>query len=376
MRFPVDRHESEKLNVLFAAGGTGGHVFPALTVAQELMKRMPTSKMLFVGTRSGIEASLVPKAGFDITFISIFGLKRRMALSNFLLPLVGLRSLFQCFRIVHHFSPDVVFGTGGYVAGPVLLAAVLCRIPTMLHEQNSRPGLTTRWLARWMSMVLLSYPRSEIYFRRKDTLRVSGNPARIALQTAESRESRRLFGLKENLDTILVFGGSQGAHSINMALLEALEGLMADGTVQLLWQTGEADHEEIRRRARPYEPRVKALPFIDSMMEAYRAADVVLCRAGASTLAEITVLGIPSILVPYPHATGRHQELNARSLVDEGAAVMIPDRELSGGRIVSTIRDLLKDPKKRRRMKERCKAMGYPQAAARIVQAMFDLGGG
>jgi UDP-N-acetylglucosamine--N-acetylmuramyl-(pentapeptide) pyrophosphoryl-undecaprenol N-acetylglucosamine transferase len=363
------------MNVLIAAGGTGGHVFPALTVAQELRQRAPTSNMLFVGTHKGIEASLVPKAGFDMAFISIFGMKRRLALSNVILPFIALKGLIQSYRIIQRFSPNIVFGTGGYVAGPVLLAAVLRRIPTMLHEQNSRPGVTTRWLARWMSMMLLSFPRSEIYYRRRDNLRVTGNPTRIASKTKGRTSSRLLFGLRESLDTVLVFGGSQGAHSLNMALLGALEELMADGTVQLLWQTGGTDYEEIDAKTSPYGPRIKVLPFIDSMIDAYQASDVVLCRAGASTLAEITALGIPAILVPYPFATGRHQELNARSLVDQGAADMILDRELTGARVATALQDLLADRGRRRRMRERSRAMGYPQAASRIVEAMFEIVG-
>jgi UDP-N-acetylglucosamine--N-acetylmuramyl-(pentapeptide) pyrophosphoryl-undecaprenol N-acetylglucosamine transferase len=373
--FSGDHHECEKLKVLIAAGGTGGHVFPALAVVQELMKRAPTSKMLFVGTRKGIEAALVPKAGFDITFISIFGMKRRLALSNFLLPFVGVRGLVQSFRLIQHFSPDIVFGTGGYVAGPVLLAAVLGRVPTVLHEQNARPGFTTKRLARWVSMMLLSYPQSRVFYRRKDNLRVTGNPTRIALHSMDRTKARLFFGLREDLDTVLVFGGSLGAHSINMALLEALDGLMADGTLQLLWQTGVTDYEDIKKKTSKYELRIKVLPFIDSMIDAYCTADVVLCRAGASTLAEITRLGIPAILVPYPYATGNHQELNARILLDEGAAIMILDRALTGEKVVRTIRDLLQDWGKRGRMIERCKALGYPQAASHIVGAMFELAG-
>ena len=168
-------------------------MFPALAVAQELMKRAPTSKLLFVGTRKGIESSCVPSAGFDITFISIFGLKRRLALSNVILPFMVMRSHIQSYRIIQRFSPKIVFGTGGYVAGPVLLAAVLLKIPTMLLEQNSRPGLTNKWLARWMSMMLLSFPQSGVYFRRKDNLRVTGNPTRMALKTEDRRTSRLFF---------------------------------------------------------------------------------------------------------------------------------------------------------------------------------------
>ncbi|MFQ6091146.1 MAG: undecaprenyldiphospho-muramoylpentapeptide beta-N-acetylglucosaminyltransferase [bacterium] len=371
MHSGLEDRSREPLRVLFAAGGTGGHLFPALAVAQELMGRAPASRVLFAGTRKGMEALLVPRAGFEIAFISIYGLRRRMSASNLALPFFGLKSLFQSFLILRRFSPDVVFGTGGYVAGPVLLGAVLSRIPTVLHEQNSRPGLTARWLARWVSMVLLSFPQSEAYFRRKENLRVTGNPTRLGLEAGDRRAARRLFGLREDVRTLLVFGGSLGAHSINMAVLDALEELTAEQDVQLLWQTGRLDFEGIRDRVS--QSGVRVLPFIDEMVDAYQAADVVLCRAGATTLAEITRCGLPAILVPYPRATGGHQEFNARILVEAGAAAMIPDQELSGRKVAAAVLNILKDTEKRERMRNRSKAMGSPRAATDIVEALFEL---
>ena len=335
--------------------------------------RSPESKVLFTGTRKGIEASLVPKEGFEITFISIYGLRRAMTLSNVLLPFYLLKSVVQCFGIFRRFSPHVVFGTGGYVSGPVLFAAIISGIPTMLHEQNSRPGLTTRWLARWVTFVLLSFSQSDAYFQRKSNLRVTGNPTRFHPKTADSRSARLHFGLEQDLHTILIFGGSLGAHSINMALLEAVDEFMTSTNIQLLWQTGKTDFEEIQGRVSQYRGRMKVYPFIEDMIDAYRAADVVVCRAGASTLAEITRIGLPAILVPYPHATGRHQELNARVFVEAGAAEMISDHELNGRRLIDTITELLKEPEKRRRMSQKSRALGRPRAASAIVEAMLEL---
>ena len=359
------------MRVLFAAGGTGGHLFPALAVAQELMRREPESKVLFAGTHKGLEASLVPKAGFEITFISIFGLRRKIALSNVVLPLILMKSLVESFLILRRFSPHLVFGTGGYVSGPVLLAAILRGIPTMLHEQNSRPGLTTRCLARWVSLVLPSFSPSEIFFRRKNNLLITGNPTRCDSQTQDGRAARRHFGLGADLETVLIFGGSLGAHSINMAVLDSIQELLTNGAVQILWQTGKSDFECIRSRTAQHGDRIKVLPFIEDMIDAYLAADVVLCRAGATTLAEITRIGIPALLVPYPHAIRAHQELNASLLVEAGAANMILDHELCGRRLATAIHDLLRDPNKRKGMEKRSRSLGHPEAAVTIVEAML-----
>lgn len=361
------------MKILFAAGGTGGHLFPALAVARALQARRPSTEVLFAGTRSGLEATVVPKAGFQMAPISIHGLRRALVLSNFLLPLLLLKSIGQSFSIIRRFAPDIVFGTGGYVAGPVLTAALLSGIPTMLHEQNSRPGLTTRWLSKWVSSVLLSFAQSEVYFRRKDNLRFTGNPTRMIPKTGDSNSARLHFGLKEDPYTVLIFGGSAGAHSLNMAVLDALRELMSKGPVQVLWQTGKRDFEGIKDRALPFGNRVQVLPFIEDMADAYQAADVVLCRAGATTLAEITDLGCPAILVPYPHATGRHQEINARVLVEAGAAEMILDQDLSGPKVAAMIFGLLRDTARRKMMRETCKSMGCPKAADDIVEAIEEL---
>ena len=361
------------MRILFAAGGTGGHLFPALAVARELQVRAPETEVLFAGTRSGIEASAVPKAGFQMAHISIYGLKRALALSNLILPFVMLTSIGQSCSIVRRFAPNIVFGTGGYVTAPVLVAALLNGIPTMLHEQNSRPGLTTRWLSKWVSLVLLSFAKSEVYFRRKNNLRITGNPTRLQPRTSHPQSAREFFGLNTDRYTVLIFGGSLGAHSINAAVLDALSELLSKGLVQLLWQTGKRDFEWISDCTREYGDRVRVHPFIDDMADAYRAADVILCRAGATTLAEITSLGCSAILVPYPYATGGHQEINARMLVEEGAAEMILDRELRGQTLAAAIIDLLENPSKRKRMREKCRAMGRPQAVTDIIETMFQL---
>ena len=361
------------MRILFAAGGTGGHLFPAIAVARDLVARAPGTEVLFAGTRSGLEATIVPEAGFRIAYISIRGLRRALTLSNLLLPFLLLKSIGQSLAVIRRFGPGMVFGTGGYVAGPVLAAALLRGIPTMLHEQNSRPGLTTRWLSKWVRSVLLSFDRSSIYFRRKDNLRFTGNPTRLQPKTADARSARQYFGLKQDPYTVLIFGGSAGAHTMNMAVLDALAELLSAGPVQVLWQTGKREFEEIENRVRQYGDRVMVYPFIRDMAEAYQAADVILCRAGATTLAEITAIGRPAVLVPYPHATGRHQELNARVLVEAGAAEMILDQELSGKKVTATIFALLNDAARRKMMRERCRSLGRPRAVEAILTTIEDV---
>ncbi|OPX22631.1 MAG: undecaprenyldiphospho-muramoylpentapeptide beta-N-acetylglucosaminyltransferase, partial [Candidatus Latescibacteria bacterium 4484_107] len=327
--------------MLLAGGGTGGHVFPALALADAVRKRAPEAELLFVGTERGMERNAVPQAGYPIRMISVIGLRRQVSWEWLRFPFALMDSLRETRRIFRAFRPHLVTGTGGYVSGPVGFMAGWFGVPLVIQEQNSYPGITTRLLALLADQVHLTFPESERYFLRKRNLQISGNPTRSEIGSVDRTEARKRLGLAQDKPTLCVIGGSQGAHSINVALSEALDRLTASG-IQVLWQTGERDYQWASQVSAHYGNTVRAQGFVD-MPTALGAADLILCRAGAMTLAEITRCGLPAILVPYPYATANHQEHNARSLVEAGAAELILDRELSGERVGERVSALLED---------------------------------
>lgn len=356
--------------VLFAGGGTGGHIFPAIAIAEEIANRRPDARFLFLGTRAGIERHAVPRAGHRLELISVIGLKRRMSASVVKFPFALVRSLLETERIFRRFRPTLTVGTGGYVSGPAVLIARRFHVPAVIQEQNSFPGMTTRMLARFALQVHLAFPQSKLYFRQRDRVFISGNPTRRDLGMISKAEARRRFGLEEHRPTVLAFGGSQGAHSINVALMEGLERLSAHEELQMIWQTGQLDHEEAERRVASCRLRIAALPFIEDMAAAMAAADLAITRAGALTLAELTCCGLPAILVPYPFAAAGHQERNARALEQTGAARVILDDVLDGEMLAETILSLLSDTRRLREMATQSRALGVPDAARWIVDAI------
>lgn len=359
-----------KLRFLFAGGGTGGHLYPALAIAERLKKERPLAEILFVGTRGKIEARVVPEHGYAFRSIWISGIHRSFRPGNLVFPLKVVVSLVQSFFLIKEFRPSAVIGTGGYVCGPVLMAASWMGIPTFIHESNSYPGITTRLLAGRMTRVYLGFERARTWLKNVPHAEVTGTPTRESLGTASRAEGLRLFNLDPAKQTVLVMGGSQGAASINAAVAQSLESL-EKASAQVLWQTGTAEFEKLRALARGRSIGWVGA-FIDRMDLAYAAADLVVCRSGATTLAEITQLGKPAILVPYPHAAADHQTFNARTLADVGAAVLIHDRDAA-----STLRQamltLLSDPSRRLRMADACKALGKPDSTGEIAGKILAL---
>ena len=353
------------VRVLLAGGGTGGHVFPALALADAVRKRAPEAELLFVGTERGMERNAVPQAGYPIRMISVIGLRRQVSWEWLRFPFALMDSLRETRRIFRAFRPHLVTGTGGYVSGPVGFMAGWFGVPLVIQEQNSYPGITTRLLALLADQVHLTFPESERYFLRKRNLQISGNPTRSEIGSVDRTEARKRLGLAQDKPTLCVIGGSQGAHSINVALSEALDRLTASG-IQVLWQTGERDYQWASQVSAHYGNTVRAQGFVD-MPTALGAADLILCRAGAMTLAEITRCGLPAILVPYPYATANHQEHNARSLVEAGAAELILDRELSGERVGERVSALLEDRERLDRMRRASRSLGRPMAAQNIA---------
>jgi len=358
------------VKVMIAGGGTGGHVFPGIAVAEELKRRRPDATVLFVGSRRGLEAQAVPGAGFPIRFVMVRGFPRRAWWRWPAALLTNLIGFFQSLWVVARERPDAVLGTGGYVSGPVAFATWLLGRPLILQEQNSIPGIANRWLARLADEVHLSFVEARSHFGRKDHLKVSGNPVRAHILSGDRGQALIEFGLAPGKPTIFVFGGSRGAHRINEAALEAMRRLKDRVDVQFILQTGREDFDWAKGVVAAERLPARVMPFLQRIHMAYAAADLVVCRSGAMTLAEIAVCGTPSILVPYPHAAHDHQVVNAANLVDRGAASMILDRELNGERLAKEIAHLLSDRQTLSRMSANARTFARPDAAERIAKSL------
>jgi len=370
------------MKVLMAAGGTGGHIYPGITIAQTLREQDPDVEILFVGAHGGLEAELVPRAGFEFTAIPARYLRRRLSADVLLTAWTAWHGFREAWRIVGRFRPDVAVGTGGYVSGPVMAAAALRRVPTVIQEQNAYPGLTSRLLGRTARRIALGSEAAKPYFRRGHRVVVTGNPIRRDILTRTRDEAVASLGLDPRRRTVLVFGGSQGGRSINNAVAEAAPVLLERGDVQIVHQTGKAGFADVLDKAGGAKLRRGGewasmghwhiTPFIHDMPAAYAAADVVVCRAGAITLAELTARGLPAVLVPYPYAAEGHQDANAAELERAGAAVVVPDQRLTGTGLAETVLALLDDDARRQRMAGAARRLGRPDAAVRIAQLVRE----
>jgi UDP-N-acetylglucosamine--N-acetylmuramyl-(pentapeptide) pyrophosphoryl-undecaprenol N-acetylglucosamine transferase len=360
------------IRVLIAAGGTGGHLYPGIAIAEEWMRLHPDSRVVFVGTTRGPEQKAVPAAGFELRTIAARGFPRRPG-PGWITAVFGLlKALVQSFRLIVELKPHVVVGTGSYVSAPAVLIARLFGIPVVLQEQNSIPGETNRWLNLVADEVHISFLESRGYFRRKNNLRVSGNPIRRSLLLQDKGSAYEMFGLDPQKRTLFVFGGSRGAASINRATEGALP-LLRNLGVQMIWQTGSEDYEAIRARIEPAPIPVRLYPYLEAIEKAYAIADIAVCRAGAMTIAELTACGVAAILVPYPHATRDHQTHNARGLLERDAALVIADHELTPETLTARIESLVRDEARLRRLARNARAFARVDAAQRIARSMEQL---
>lgn len=350
------------VRLLIAGGGTGGHLFPGIALAEAAQARAQGHQVLFVGTRRGVEAEAVPRAGFALEFIEVGALKGR-GLLGWLRGLLRIpRALWQSRRILRSFRPDVVIGVGGYASGPVLLCAWLMRRPVVVLEQNALPGFTNRVLGRLVRRAYVSFPESLRHFPEGRAV-LSGNPVRRALV-----EGLRPAGEPAAGRGLLVFGGSQGAAVFNHVVPDAVALLRRRlPELGVLHQTGVRDVESVRARYRELGVEAQVLPFIHDMAAAYRDAALVVCRAGATTVAELALCRKPALLVPFPFAADNHQEVNARSLADAGAAVMLRQSELSAESLAQAVSELLANPERLRAMAEAAGRLARPTAADDIL---------
>ena len=355
----------------FAGGGTAGHLFPALALAQEFQNRFPSCEIQFWGTKKGIEYRLREQIGFKLKTIRIRGFQRKFNLSNIMIPFEILGSMFFLKFYFLFRRPDLVIGTGGYVSGPVLFIASRLGIFTAIHEQNSYPGATTKILSRWVKKIYLSYDESKKYFQWQQKIRIFGNPIR-EIQGKHSRSAGLdEFGLLPEKKTLFIFGGSQGGLGINKLMIEIVPKLLAEKKIQVIWATGPKHFENIKEQIDTFDG-LSIYQFIDKMYLAYAAYDLVICRAGATTVAELTYLGVPAILIPFPYATANHQEFNARELEKAGAAKCIIEKKTSCEELIKTIIELLNNEKILSEMKKNSKNLGRPNAAFDIVSDLCD----
>jgi len=349
------------MKLLLAGGGTGGHLFPAIALAEQFKAEEPQGEVLFVGTERGLEARMLPELGWTLETIEMSGWAGRGFVARFKVLGQLLKSLSQSRKILRSFNPDVVVGVGGYASVPVLLAAKILKIPYLVHEQNAWPGLANRLLGCWAKRVCLSFDEADRAFHRSATV-LTGNPVRVAMETCPA--------LNGDKPCLLVFGGSQGAVAINRTIVAALP-LLDEwrGKLEIIHQTGEQDYEKTVQGYRDNNwPEMEVTPFIKDMADAYARSTLIVCRAGATTLAELTACGRPAILVPYPHAAAGHQSTNARAMTAKGAAMTMEETDLTPERLASLINGLLHDRTSIKTMAAAAKGLARRGAAARLLQ--------
>ncbi|MBG8552032.1 undecaprenyldiphospho-muramoylpentapeptide beta-N-acetylglucosaminyltransferase [Hymenobacter guriensis] len=369
--FSIHNSELKPYRVIISGGGTGGHIFPAVAIANELRRRHPAAEILFVGANGRMEMTRVPEAGYRIVGLDITGLQRRLTPQNLLFPVRVFRSVRKAGKLLEEFQPDAVVGVGGYASAPVLLAATSRGIPSLIQEQNSYAGLVNKLLARRVSKICVAYGGMEKFFPA-EKLVLTGNPIRSEIAQGSREEALRFFGLDASRPVLLVVGGSLGARTLNHATAAALPRLKMAG-VQLLWQTGKLYYPTAREDMEPYPGTgLHALEFVQRMDLAYAAADVVISRAGALSVSELCLTGKPCVLVPSPNVAEDHQTKNARALVDQDAALLVTDAEASL-RLYDEALALLGNPARQQQLTTSIRRLAHPNATTAIVDELEKL---
>jgi len=367
------------MRVIIAGGGTAGHINPGIAVSKCIMSKYKDAEILFIGTERGLEKELVPAEGFKIEFINARGLNRKISLDIFFTASDMIKGYITAKKIIKMFKPDFVIGMGGYVCFPVIMAASRLKIPTLIHESNSLPGIANKILSRFANAVAVSFKESEKYFKKVKTLVFTGNPVREEIFTFPREEARAEEGLQKDSILVLAFGGSRGAQKINEAIIELIKVNKGKLPYNLILSTGKAQYEAVQEKliedGYPIEKleKVKIVPYIYNMPKYISAADLVVARAGAVTVSEITAAGVASILVPFPYATENHQEFNARSLEMNGASIVVLDKELTGEILNQQISSLVDNKEQLSRMAKSAKKMAVLDAAQKIVAIIEEL---
>ncbi len=364
--------ENRPYRIMISGGGTGGHIYPAISIAQALESALSEVEILFVGAQGKMEMTKVPEAGYEIVGLWISGLQRKLTLSNLLFPIKLINSIVKSFRLLKSFKPDAVVGVGGYASGPLLYAAASKKIPTLIQEQNSYAGLTNKWLAKKVDKICVAYEGLDKYFPA-EKLVITGNPVRAAIGQLDSRDQAATnFDLDATKKTMLIVGGSLGARTINESIEKGLAEIRARD-VQIIWQTGSYYHESIVSRTCDQNlTGIKILDFITDMRQAYSACDLVISRAGALAIAELMLTGKATLLVPSPNVAEDHQSMNAKALVEKDAAVMVRDDDASEV-LIKEAMDLLADDEKLRKLETNISELARPDAAKEIANEVIKL---
>ncbi|MBV7389816.1 MULTISPECIES: undecaprenyldiphospho-muramoylpentapeptide beta-N-acetylglucosaminyltransferase [Enterococcus] len=361
------------MRILVTGGGTGGHIYPALAFIRYVQKIQPNSEFLYVGTHQGLENKIVPETGISFKTIKIQGFKRSLSKENFKTIRLFIESIKRSKEIIRDFRPDVVIGTGGYVSGSVVYAAARMKIPTIVHEQNSVPGMTNKFLSRFADKIGISFPDAAQYFPKDKTVLV-GNPRAQEVATSGKSEALSQYGLISDQPTVLVFGGSQGALKINQAMISALP-QFATKNYQVLYASGDRYFEELSEKfdLKTLNKNVSLQPYIKNMTDVMANVDLLVGRAGATSIAEFTALGLPAILIPSPYVTNDHQTKNAQSLVNVGAVKMITDSELTGASLLTSIDEIMDNPEIKKNMAAASRKEGIPDAAERLWRLVNEI---
>lgn len=361
------------LKVILSGGGTGGHIFPAIAIANAIKQQVPEAEILFIGAKGRMEMEKVPAAGYPIKGLWISGLQRSLSLKNLSFPLKVVSSLYHAWQIIRSFKPDIVIGTGGYASGPTLRMAVIMKIPTLIQEQNAFPGITNKILSKKVDLICVAYSGMEKYFP-ESKIRITGNPVRseIINNTISKAQALKAFGLAADKKTVLVVGGSLGARTINQSIAAGIEDLLAQN-LQIIWQTGKLYSHSAEQIVETYNGKgIFQSAFIMNMNEAYAAADIVVSRSGAIAISELCVTAKPVILIPSPNVAEDHQTKNALTLVENNAALMVEDSKATT-ELIKTIIGLSNDTVASGLLAESIKKMAYPEATQTIAQQALSL---
>lgn len=361
------------MRIVLSGGGTGGHIYPALALREEILKIYPDAEFLYIGTEKGLESRIVREKNIAFESVKIQGLKRSLSLDNVRTLWYFLTSTQQAKKILKTFNPDVVIGTGGYVCAPVLKAAASLGLFTMIHEQNSVAGITNKVLAKYVDKICTCFEDVHEDFKKyAHKIELTGNPrGQELVQSTYDSNVLETFGLQFDKPTVLIFGGSRGALNMNRFFVNHYDRL-AQQPYQVLMVTGSVHYDDVKAQLITETSNIKIVPYISNMIDVLHAVELVVCRSGATTLAELTALGVPSVLIPSPHVTNNHQEKNARALVEKGAAEIVLEQELSGDKLYHLINELMQNDSKRENMKQQARLLGITDASTRIITIMTE----
>ena len=363
------------MKVLVTGGGTGGHIYPGLAFIRELQTRIPEVEILYVGTKNGMEADIVPKENITFAAIHSRGFRRKISFDTIKTIGVAGQGVFEAKRIIENFQPDLVVGTGGYVAGPMVLQAALKRLPTLIHEQNALPSITNRLLAKFVTAIAVSFQQSIPYFPRGKSIFVTGNPVRKEILQLSREDALERLELARDKKTILFVGGSNGAEPINNAVMKLIQGFQEEN-LQFIFVTGKRNFDQVQEYIGTNKIEInegnKVIPYLYDMPAGLKAADLIISRAGGM-IAEINACGLPAIYIPSPYVADNHQEFNAQAIESQGAAIMLREKELTSDILWKTIQELVFQPQHLEKMKQAALALAKPKAAQEMVDIALQL---